>query len=139
MRSDSLHITMAFIGAVTPDQFAILQEVAGGISAQPFDLRIDHLGYWPHNRILWAGCSETPSRQRRLFADLAEALEAAGFPPDKRPQIPHVTLLRQANCDSLPEVMEPVRWHVKEFVLVESLLQPSGARYRVLATWPLRG
>jgi RNA 2',3'-cyclic 3'-phosphodiesterase len=138
MRRDSLHITLAFIGAVSPSQFAVLQDIAGRISAQPFDLRIDRLGYWPHNRILWAGCNKTPSRQRRLFAVLTEALVAAGFPLDKRQQVPHVTLLRQANCDGLPEIGEHVRWHVKEFVLVESILQPSGARYRVLAGWPLR-
>lgn len=138
MRRDSLHLTLAFIGAVTPDQLAMLREIAGRIRNEAFDLRLDRVGYWPHNRIAWAGCSRVPSRQRRLSAAFVAGLSAAGFALDKRPYQPHVTLLRDGRCSDLPELAQPIPWRVKEFVLVESCLQPSGARYRLLGRWPLQ-
>lgn len=137
MRRDSLHLTLAFIGAVSAGQVAQLQSLASGVAAASFDLVLDRLGYWPHNRILWAGCDRAPSGQRRLFDALNATLAAAGFAVDPRPHLPHVTLLRNARCASLPTLSQPVAWPVHEFALVESQLQPDGARYRILTRWPL--
>lgn len=138
MRRDSLHLTLAFIGAVLPEQLALLHKIAAGVHAEPYDLKLDRLGWWPHNRILWTGCGTPPPRQHRLFEALAGPLAAAGFKLDQRPHMPHITLVRNARCDrGLPEMITPIRWHVGEFTLVESLLQPSGALYRVLGRWPL--
>lgn len=138
MRRDSLHLTLAFIGAVSSAQLEQLHEIAAGIAAEPYELVLDRLGWWAHNRILWAGCGETPSRQRRLYEALAGALTAAGFQLDPRPHVPHLTLLRHARCDGQPELAAPIRWRVEEFTLVESRPQADGARYHVLKSWPLR-
>lgn len=138
MCRDSLHVTLQFIGAVSPDQLASLHAAAARVCAAPFEIVFDRLGWWPHNHILWAGCQEMPSCQRRLLGALSQALLTAGFQPDSRQQVPHVTLVRQARCDGLPTLHAPIRWRVGEFSLVESFLQPSGARYRELARWPLQ-
>lgn len=138
MRRDSLHLTLAFIGAVSPGQLAVLRDIAGKIHGEAFGLEIDRIGCWPHNRIVWAGCSRVPSRQRRLSNTLASALEQAGFVLDKRSFTPHVTLARKARCDNLPELTQPISWRVSEFVLVESSLLSSGVNYRVLDRWPLQ-
>lgn len=137
MRRDGLHLTLAFIGAVAPDRLALLHEIAAGVRAEPYELVLDRLGWWAHNRILWAGCGEAPSHQRRLFEALARPLAAAGFALDPRPHAPHVTLLRQAHCREVPALAAPIPWRVESFGLVESALQPGGARYRELASWPL--
>lgn len=137
MRRDGLHLTLAFIGVVTPPRLDLLHEIAAGVAAAPYELILDRLGWWPHNRILWAGCHETPSPQHRLFAALALPLATAGFVLDRRPHAPHVTLLRQAYCKKVPELPAPIRWRVDAFSLVESSLQASGAHYRELASWPL--
>ena len=47
MRPASLHLTLAFAGAVTPGQVPRLAEIAGGIRADSFDLSLDRLGFWP--------------------------------------------------------------------------------------------
>lgn len=137
MRSDSLHMTLAFIGAVSSEQIDALRAAAAGVRAAPFEVVLDRLGYWQHNRIFWAGGGTPPSRQDRLSEALRNALAAAGFPPEAHPWFPHVTLLRDAHCTSVPVLPEPVRWEAREFTLVESSLQPSGARYCVLERWPL--
>lgn len=138
MCRDSLHLTLAFIGAVSAEPLAQLQEIATGVRATAYELTLDRLGCWPHNRILWAGCSRPPPRQRRLFEALVAPLAQAGFQLDRRPHLPHVTLARNARCDAgLPDLAQPIRWRVREFALVESRLLPSGALYRNLAHWPL--
>jgi RNA 2',3'-cyclic 3'-phosphodiesterase len=138
MQRDSLHMTLAFIGSVSPSQLADLREIASRIEGEVFDLQVDRMGYWPHNRIVWAGCSRVSSRQRRLFDVLTVQLAEAGFVLDGHPFVPHVTLLRNARCGNLPELAHPIYWPVSEFVLVESRLQSSGARYRLLDCWPLK-
>lgn len=139
MRSDSLHVTLAFIGAVSADQLEALHAAAADVRVAPFEAVFDHLGFWPHNRIIWAGCSVLPSRQRRLLECLSSALVTAGFPVERRTHFSHVTLARNAGCASVPVLGSPIRWLVAEFTLVESSLQPSGACYRVLKRWPLVG
>lgn len=138
MRRDSLHLTLAFIGSIKPGKLELLREIAGGLRGESFELQLDRVGCWPHNRIVWAGCSKVPSRQRRLYEELVACLVDAGFDLDKRPYTPHVTLVRDARCHDLPELAQPIPWPVNEFVLVESHLQASGARYRVLDRWPLK-
>lgn len=138
MRRDTLHMTLAFIGSISPSQLDVLRQVAGKLAGEAFELQVDRMGYWPHNRIVWAGCSQVPSRQRRLFDALTAQLAETGFGLDEHPFVPHVTLVRNARCDNLPELMHPIHWPVSEFVLVESRLQPSGARYRALDRWPLK-
>lgn len=137
MRPDSLHVTLAFIGAVSPERLDALRAAAGTVRAEAFEAVFDHLGFWPHNRIFWAGCAAPPSRQRRLSEHLNGILAAAGFPVEERPHFPHVTLARNARCTSLPSLAAPIRWPVREFALVASSLSPGGASYSVLARWPL--
>jgi 2'-5' RNA ligase len=138
MQGDSLHLTMAFLGDLPADRFAIAEAAAAEISGEPFLLRVDQLGYWRHNRILWAGCDLLPAPLLDLVADLSTALRAAGFALESRPFAAHITLLRDARCQSLPAMSEPIDWPVADFALVESNFSGAGARYRVRHRWPLR-
>lgn len=138
VRRESLHLTLAFIGAVSQQQLDLLQQLAAGVVADAYDLQVDRLDYWSRSRILWAGCSMPPPAHDRLVAALGESLVAAGFQLERRPHLPHMTLVRQARCMGLPVIDQPVKWHIGEFSLVESLLQPAGALYHVLARWGLQ-
>lgn len=140
----NLHMTLAFIGAVTPAQLEQLVTLAAKVRGEAFDLRLDRLGFWPQRGIVWAGCrreapcSELPSgRLRELFGELAAAVRAAGFALDTRPPVPHVTLVRRARCASLPRLGTPLGWRVDELALVESIAQPLGVRYETRARFAL--
>lgn len=139
MRHDTLHVTLAFLGAVPEARLPVLVEAAGTVVAEPFEAVLDRIGWWPHNHILWLDCASMPSRHRRLHDSLVQALGSAGFPSEPRAYHPHLTLVRRAQCLSLPPPGPPVRWQAQEFSLVESRLQGEGARYRVLNRWPLEG
>ncbi|MDA8259707.1 MAG: RNA 2',3'-cyclic phosphodiesterase [Betaproteobacteria bacterium] len=140
MHPATLHLTLAFIGSVTPTRLAELERIAAGIRAPAFDLSLDRLGFWPQRGILWAGCSTLPPSLRILSGRLAAALRAAGFAIAHRAGatlVPHVTLARRIRCAALPRLETPVRWRVDEFALVESHLHPSAASYKTLAGFPL--
>ncbi len=137
LQRDSLHLTLAFLGDLPAERAAAAEAAAADLAGEAFPLRLDRLGYWRHNRILWAGC-DLPPPLAALAAELAARLGAAGFTLEARPFAAHVSLLRNARCQTPPALDAPIDWPVGGFVLVESQLSRSGARYQVRRRWPLR-
>lgn len=140
LRPTALHLTLAFVGSVTPTQLALLAELGARVRGVAFDLSLDRIGFWPQRGILWAGCNRTPPPLRDLAGRLAGALRDAGFSGDTRAGtalLPHVTLARRIRCGSLPQLETPIRWRADEFTLVESYLHPSAASYKILARFAL--
>lgn len=140
MRPDSLHLTLAFIGSVTPTGIVELERIAAQVHAEAFELTLDRLGCWPQSGILWAGCTQLQASLQVLSERLAAALDAAGFKTDAHAGsglVPHVTLARRIHCPALPPLETPIRWRVAEFALVESRLQPAGGNYQTLARFGL--
>ncbi|MDX5364013.1 MAG: RNA 2',3'-cyclic phosphodiesterase [Pseudazoarcus pumilus] len=136
MRMDSLHLTLAFVGGVPRARIPELIAAGAQLSAAAFDLKLDVLGEWARKHIVWAGPADVPAALATLAAELQQTLSEAGFALEARPFVPHVTLLRNAACETRRTPLEqPVRWRSDGFVLVESSLQPSGARYLELARW----
>lgn len=136
MRANTLHITLAFLGSTPVDQLDVLFACADAVQTEAFKLILDQAGYWRHNRIGWLGASQTPPPHIELVSALNAALQAAGFPVDTRPHVPHVTLLRNTAGGELPEC-ETVHWPVSDFVLVSSRTEADGAHYDVIRRWPL--
>jgi 2'-5' RNA ligase len=131
--ADKIHLTLFFVGEVDRGRIDQLQTWAGTIAARPFDLETSVLGYWRHNRIVWAGSPVTPSALGRLVADLTSALAVAGYRGEERPYVPHVTLVRNARRAPRERVLDTPTWHAREFALVES----AGGRYEPLTKWVL--
>ncbi len=140
MRRDTLHLTLAFIGGVPRLRIPELLEVGAAVTPRAFELSLDVLGEWMHKHIVWAGPGDAPKALVELSGDLHERLAAAGFGLEERPFVPHVTLLRNAACATQRSLLEQaVKWRADGFVLVESRLLTSGARYEVLGRWPVVG
>lgn len=133
MRRENLHLTLVFLGTVARAQIAQIEAVAARCSGPRFELALDTTGYWRHNRIVWAAPAAVPAPLRELVASLESGLAAGGCAFDRRPYAPHLTLVRNAREPRALPVFEAV-WPVAEFTLVEST---RGARYDVIARWPL--
>jgi 2'-5' RNA ligase len=131
---DRLHITVAFLGALTP---AELESARGAppIGVGAFDLTLDVLGVWPQSRILWLAPQEVPAALTDLESLLWDELEERGFRREERVYRPHMTLARRAR--PLDEGVTPVHWRVAELALVESLPFGRNVHYEVLERWPL--
>jgi len=135
MRRDTLHLTLAFIGDVSPERLAELLHVGACTGAAAFTLPIDRLGGWRHNRIVWAGAEVCPAPLVDLVARLGAGLAAAGFPVERRAFAAHVTLLRNTRAQPAQSPIAPIDWKVGGFGLFESQLSSEGAHYRPVREW----
>ena len=139
MRPESLHATLVFLGEVALDRLEALKLAACEVSAERFELCFDQARYWGHNHILYAAPGDVPPKLVQLVSELERHLLGHRFKFEEREYKTHVTLLRKArwNDNPLPE-MPPVRWRIKDFVLLQSEPQNEGVRYRILARFPLK-
>ncbi len=138
MRAETLHNTLVFLGNVPERRLEALQLAAHEAGGTPFPLRLSEARYWGHNHIVYATPIRTPEPLVSLVAVLQDRLERHRFHFDRRDYQPHITLLRHAKWrdEPLPD-MQPVTWSVGSFVLVQSLSDQNGARYEILARFPL--
>ncbi|MEW8028950.1 MAG: RNA 2',3'-cyclic phosphodiesterase [Candidatus Thiodiazotropha sp.] len=136
--AEDLHMTLVFLGQVAPTQRHCIEDIADDIRGVPFELSIDHTGYWSRPRIFWASPGDTPSPLAQLVADLKHGLRGCGFEPERRTYKPHVTLYRKARRAVSANLAPPIPWRVKEFVLASSANPGSSeTRYQVLQRWSL--
>lgn len=138
MRPETLHATLVFIGDIEQSRLEALQLAAQEVSAECFTLRFDAARYWGHNHIVYAAPEQTPPQLQELVGGLERSLIRHRFKFDRRAYKPHATLLRNAHWTdvSLPE-MSPVRWLIRDFALVQSVLQGGQTNYHVLARFAL--
>jgi 2'-5' RNA ligase len=133
----NIHLTLFFVGDVERQRSVALEEAAGEVRGASFELAIDRVGYWRHNRIVWAGTAACPPALIELESSLRAALARLGVHGDTRPYAPHITLVRDAARKPGPAVFAPLAWQVREFVLVESVPRAGGVSYEPRARWRL--
>ena len=135
VNSESLHMTLAFLGDTSATRLDALRQLAATIASQPFTLMLNRPGCWQHNRVGWLGVATTPPVLGQLAADLRQVLHAGEFAVDDQRYVPHVTLLRNARCSASPPC-HCVSWHAQHFVLLASRV-PGVGGYDVMGEWPL--
>lgn len=138
MRAETLHNTLIFIGNIERPRLVAMALAAQEVSAEGFELCFDKARYWGHNHIVYASPTAASAHLFQLVSGLKGSLAKHGFVFDDKEYEPHVTLLRNARCgESSLSLMPPVCWPVRDFVLVQSVPQNGGTRYRVLSRFPL--
>lgn len=131
---ERLHITVAFLGELTPEGLGAARAVPP-VSVGPFELALDAIGVWPESKILWLAPSALPDALGELEGRLWDALVERGFRAEDRVYRPHVTLARRAR--PVEAAVERVHWPVRELALVESFPDGRNVHYEVLDRWPL--
>jgi RNA 2',3'-cyclic 3'-phosphodiesterase len=135
-----MHVTLHHLGdfAGVPERVVeTARGAAAAVSAAPFEVVFDRVASFAGKPgklplVLLGGANAAlHDFQRAVGAAMAKALLA----PDAH-FTPHVTLLRDAV--SVPEApIDPIRWTVREFVLIHSLIGQT--RHVPLGRWALRG
>jgi 2'-5' RNA ligase len=129
---DDLHLTLAFLGAQPATRLADLLAILASIAKPCLDLTLDRIGYFPNSRIAWAGMQSIPAALSSLREELLAQLARHGIDGAARGAFtPHVTLARNAPPPA-PVAIDVIHWQARHFVLVESVTQDNGVRYRVL-------
>jgi 2'-5' RNA ligase len=146
VRPENLHLTLKFLGAVPeaqlPDLRAPLEKAAG--RHRPFSLGFGGAGVFPPRgrpRVVWIDLAAGAGEMAALQADVEAGLEPLGFPPEKRPFSPHLTIGRArepgdpgALTGALAAAGE-MSWGecvVDRVHLMRSDLFPTGPRYSIL-------
>jgi 2'-5' RNA ligase len=137
MRTDTLHMTLQFIGNIKRSQLPKLISAADKVSATPrFRLELNTLSFWKHNRIGYATLAASEPELEKLASTLQHELANVGFIADSTKFSAHVTLLRNVEHILASQNFMPVTWQVNSFVLVESVTATQKTQYKILREWP---
>ena len=136
-RATNLHLTLHFLGNLTPQQINCALQQAEKVKAEKFELVLDTFGSFEKAKILWVGPSEIPVQLAELHKKLAESLTICHLSVESRSYQPHVTLIRKFKDFKASEVSQKVLWKVDRFALVESVSTTNGVEYRPLQIFAL--
>ncbi len=137
-RPQNLHMTLAFLGLQASELLPILKTILKQVSTPGIALELDRIGYFVNKRIAWARLHQVPDALLELQRGLMQKLLQQGISFDHQAQFkPHVTLAREASPPA--EILfSPIPWHANQIALVQSISQPDGVHYRVLASRQLQ-
>jgi len=144
----NLHLTLRFIGEITEDLAADVDEALAELTARRLTLQLAGTGVFGGNKphALWVGVERHPDLVR-LRDKIEQALIRTGLAPEQRRFAPHVTLarLRDAPLDRLGDYLaahgqfraRPLP--VDHFSLIASFPTKAGSVYEDQADYPLTG
>ena len=134
----NLHITLKFIGEVSPDRVTEISAALGTVHAtQHVKLGFRGIGFFPNARrpsVAWVGIESSPN-----LAPLASDVNLA-----LSPFVPHLTVARFAETRLSPALKSEIeKWKgssfgtlaTTEFHLVESKRKSTGAEYTTLRSF----
>jgi 2'-5' RNA ligase len=136
------HLTLAFLGSVPGEAVPEIRRLAARVEPAGTAVCLDRFGYFARAGVLWLGASSTPPALGRLAEQIRQRMQVLGLPADEKPFRPHVTIARKVPDPPRNPVSRtggaglPVVWPIREFVLVDSVTDPAGARYEVLERFP---
>ena len=149
VRPGSVHLTLRFLGEVAAESDRQARGTWRRVAAvaRPFRVRLRGVGRFPARgrpRVLWVGVEETSagSALRGLAAELEQAARGLGWEAEPRPFRAHLTLARGRRGARPGEPKDAAAWvgrevRVRDLVLYRSQLDPGGARYTALESFPL--
>ncbi|MDI6905178.1 MAG: RNA 2',3'-cyclic phosphodiesterase [Candidatus Bathyarchaeia archaeon] len=97
VKPKNVHITMRFLGNITPNIVEKIFEEMKKVQFTPFNVKICGIGAFPHlryPRVLWVGITEGADHLRNIFNQLEPRLRSLGFAPDTKSFSPHLTIAR---------------------------------------------
>ena len=142
---DDLHLTLAFIGAISDAQRHVLAAALPALATLARQIpQLGPTGFetWPmpEKPRVWVAAYVLPDALRQLVAQVKHVLTDAGLPVDGRPFRPHITLARFAR-GAVAAASSPARLEhpaqVEAIGLYCRTALRDGPRYMTLASVPL--
>ncbi|MCP4570511.1 MAG: RNA 2',3'-cyclic phosphodiesterase [FCB group bacterium] len=145
----NMHLTLKFVGETTEDMIEPIGQALTTVldGKQSHVIKISGCGGFPNlknPRVLWAGL-DGAEPAAVMAKEIDEELRRLGFPKEKRPLSPHLTLgrIKQRSdisdlttyMQSLTFTSEPIT--LDRVALVKSTLTPSGPIYENLKLFTL--
>jgi len=134
---ENFHLTIAFLGAVSPATTPDIVVTARSVRFASFDIVLQQAGCWQRSHIAWLAPAGCPLSLATLVDDLSNKLAGLGLVVDSRQFRPHVTLAHDINELASAQLVPPVHWRVQSFALLESTPGSAGPVYNVLEEFPV--
>ena len=144
VKPQNIHVTLRFLGNITPNMVEKIFEEMKRVQFTPFDVKINGIGAFPHlryPRVVWAGITEGADQLRDVFSQLEPRLRNLGFAPDTKGFSPHLTIARVKSGRNKAELAKFINENADyEFGVIKadclklkrSDLTPKGPIYSVL-------
>jgi len=145
-RVDSVHLTLKFLGDLSPGKVEKLSEAASRSAKEfaPFQIVVEQTGAFPKQgqpRVLWIGINDFSGKLGDLHARLEDESANEGFARDDRPFHPHLTVarLRQPRhartlvAAHKELVFDAAEIAVSELLVIRSELGNEGSKYTVIS------
>ncbi len=144
VKPENVHITMRFLGNITPPMVDKIFEEMKKVQFIPFDVKIQGIGVFPHlryPRVVWVGITEGADQMRSIFSQLEPRLRELGFAPDSKGFSPHLTIARVKSGRNKAELVKCISENANsEFGVIRaeclrlkrSNLTPKGPVYSTL-------
>jgi 2'-5' RNA ligase len=149
VKPQKIHLTLKFLGDVPADQIDAVAEAlrAACVGVPPFEFELAGLGCFPtprRPRVIWVGTEGDLTLLHQLRDAVEEHIAPLGYPTERRPFRPHLTLgrvkraspgqARQIGAEiTAAKVGTLAQVRVEEVSLMRSDLSPAGAKYTRLA------
>ena len=146
VKPENLHVTLKFVGDADDDQIEKLSSLLANAfeGTRPFTVALGSPSAFG-KRVLSVAIEDETDSLSRINESLETACERVGFARETRSFKPHLTLARirdeRGTSDLISKhaetQIEPVEWQVRDIVLYESELRPTGSVYTKLKTFNL--
>ena len=151
--SRNYHITLKFLGEVEEQSLPRLVDAASRAAkaCSPFELSFERFGAFPsisRPRVLFYAAGRGSEDLASLAGRVEDELVPLGFERERRRFRAHLTLARVRNrpplevqriLEAVPDLPGTALQRVERFVLMQSTLSRSGARYDELGSFNLCG
>jgi len=151
--TDNVHLTLKFLGDISPANVEMLSQMLSVEAGQhtAFEIQFGRLGVFPNPRrprVIWIGI-QAPAGLEALQRGIEAATAKLGYPVEKRPFSPHLTIGRikqKAGSSGIQKVRTAIEetkigslgsTAVTAVHLFKSDLKPTGAVYTKLHSAPL--
>jgi RNA 2',3'-cyclic 3'-phosphodiesterase len=121
---ENIHMTIRFLGDITLNMAEKVFVEMQKVQFKPFPVQFTGLGVFPslsYPRVLWAGIAQGAEQLQNVVSQLEPKLQALGFPPDRNPFSPHLTIARVRSAQNKAQLVELVKENSKyDFGSVEA-------------------
>ncbi len=141
---DNLHITMRFLGDISPSMAESVVDMLKQIKFEAFAASLHGVGVFPKMtfpRVIWVGVKMGRENLVDIYRQLEAGLNQVGFRPEHESYTPHITLFRVRSGHHRESLVEVLTKHqetefgefgIKAIQLKRSILTPNGPIYSTI-------